>query len=199
MSALRILIGVLAAATITQIAVVKADRTRGALRGILPSALALGVAACLTLPTASAETPKEGTCRSTSTVDFKSTLHYLRAPYALIAVYEGSGSVQGGCGPGQGAFVKEQCFGLNAEKDASTVAALTYCIDTDQDGDELVWKFVPEDLVYAASFSNDLSEIVTGSGKYDGMTGKGKTHCEYRGHMDEWTAICTNESSFKLP
>jgi hypothetical protein len=168
-------------------------------RNILATALGLGVAACLSVPATPAETPKEGTCRTTSTVVLKSRIDYLRAPYKAIYPYEGSGSVQGGCGLGQGAFVKEQCFGLNAQKDASTVATLIYCIDTDQDGDELVWKSVAEDLVYAAFDSNGSSEIVMGSGKYDGMTGKGKSHCEFHGDMGEWTAICTTESSFKLP
>jgi len=150
-------------------------------------------------PAASAETLKEITCHSSSKVSFTHALHRLQNFESLIAVAEGNGTVTGDCGQGQVAPLKEQCFELSAQKNFSTVVQLMYCIDTDQDKDELVWKFAADDLVDAAMSSNGSSEIMMGSGKYNGVTGKGRIHCDYSGTMEAYTASCTNESAFRLP
>ena len=115
-------------------------------RTILLPAVGFGAAACWVFLVASSELPKEGTWHSKSTMSAKHTLNRIGEKGALIVVGEGTGTVIADWGQGERPPMKEHCFELSAQKDWNTVVQLMYCIDTDQDGDQLVWKLAAEDL-----------------------------------------------------
>jgi hypothetical protein len=169
------------------------------LHKLLRAFASMDAAVCLAATAAAGDLPREGTYHSKSTMSAKHTLNRIGTNGALIVVGEGTGTVVTDWGQGEGPPMKEHCYELTAGKDRKTVVPLMYCVDTDLDGDQLVLKFVAEDLKESASQSNGYSEIVMGSGKYTGMIGMGRIHCDYSGNMSEYKADCSNESRYKFP
>jgi hypothetical protein len=71
-----------------------------------------------------------------------------------------------------------------------------YCIETDQDGDEIVLQTTSEGY---GSTGSGAGEVVMGDGKYAGMTGKIAFTCQFAGNINKYTANCDAQVSYKTP
>jgi hypothetical protein len=71
-----------------------------------------------------------------------------------------------------------------------------YCIETDQDGDQIVLKTTDEGYGLTGS---GVGEVVRGAGKYAGITGKIAFTCHFAGDISKHTANCDAQVSYKMP
>jgi dienelactone hydrolase len=71
-----------------------------------------------------------------------------------------------------------------------------YCIETDQDGDQIVLKTTAEGSDGAAS---GAGKVVHGTGKYAGTTGKIAFTCHLAGGSSKYSANCDAQVSYKTP
>lgn len=167
-------------------------------RTVLLSALGLGAVAFAVFPARSAEMPKEGACHVKSTKEGKQTLNMIdKYERYGIGTFDEIGPTVSDCGQGQSQPAKERCFGISeiTNSDVSTVA---YCISTDQDGDTVVWKSSSEGSELYGGYGKGTSEVLMGSGKYEGMTGTSTWFCSYHGNPDKYTSDCESKNNYKL-
>ena len=71
-----------------------------------------------------------------------------------------------------------------------------YCIETDQDGDQIVLKTTSKGSDGAAS---GAGEVILGTGKYAGTTGKIAFTCHLAGGASKYSANCDAQVSYKTP
>jgi dienelactone hydrolase len=71
-----------------------------------------------------------------------------------------------------------------------------YCIETDQDGDQIVLKTTSKGSDGAAS---GAGEVILGTGKYAGTTGKIAFTCHLAGGSSKYSANCDAQVSYKTP
>ena len=71
-----------------------------------------------------------------------------------------------------------------------------YCIETDQDGDQIVLKTTSEG---SAAVGSGAGEVVMGAGKYAGITGKIAFTCQFTGNINKYTVNCDAQVSYKTP
>jgi len=73
--------------------------------------------------------------------------------------------------------------------------ALGYCIETDQDGDQIVLKTTSKGSNGAGS---GAGEVISGTGKYAGTTGKIAFTCQFEG-ASKYSVNCDAQVSYKMP
>jgi class 3 adenylate cyclase len=92
----------------------------------------------------------------------------------FAAVYELNGTASGN-GPDH----KLHCFGILQGAAGAIVGERQYCVETDPDGDQVVWKVTP--APHPMSATKDLqsvSETIQGTGKYSGVSITTKATCQ---------------------
>jgi hypothetical protein len=102
------------------------------------------------------------------------------------------------CGPTQWPQIKQRCFGFT-ELNHDFMSSNGYCLDTDEDGDKVLWKLVPNKWTGHGSNISGSDEVLMASGKYKGMSGKSTYNCSYTGSSTHWSGQCDAEMTFKLP
>ena len=169
-------------------------------RNFLLSAISFGAVPCSVLPATSTEFPKEGTCHVSSKLEGKLDLDKSSSV--------GSNSIESwgethtttiDCGKTQWPAIRERrCYGYD---ELIGVLRFTtgYCLDTDADGDRVLWKLVPTKRGKNSAMSSGSTEVLMAGGKYKGMSGKSTYRCGYSGSEVEWTGLCDGEMTFKFP
>ncbi len=113
-------------------------------------------------------------------------------PEAFVGLYDESGSWTGGPHPGT-----RRCVG-----DFTVVKGMAeshdVCIDTDADGDVIVWKMTPEARSMAVPTMKGTGEAVWGTGKYAGVTGASTFTCESSGNPSGYTNECESQVTYKF-
>jgi hypothetical protein len=169
------------------------------LRRCLFPACIFGAVMSFLLPATSTELPKEGTCHLKIKVTATQTLDQLSsARDGILTWNETDEATKVDCGQIQWPPVKEHCFGLG-ELDGQFAISDGYCIDTDQDGDKIVWKIPPNKYPQYTTTLDYSSDVLMASGKYKGMSGKSKWACVYSGTFTTSLGDCDVEMTFKFP
>jgi hypothetical protein len=169
-------------------------------RDSLLSILILGAVAWSVFPATSTELPKEGACHVSSKLDGKLELDKSNAVGSnAIESWGETHTTTVDCGQTQWPAIKERrCYGFD-ELIGSLRFSSGYCLDTDPDGDRILWKLVPSKRGRNSAMSNDSAEVLMAGGKYKGMSGKLTSRCGYSGSEVEWTGLCDGEMTFKFP
>jgi hypothetical protein len=168
-------------------------------RNFLLSILSFGALALSESPAASTELPKEGTCHVNSKLEGKLDVDKSNAVGSnAITSWDETVDVSIDCGQTQWPAIKERCFGFDELNGALRVSN-GYCLDTDADGDRVLWKLVPSKRGRNSATSNDSAEVLMAGGKYNGMSGKSTSRCGYSGSEVKWTGLCDGEMTFKFP
>ena len=141
-------------------------------------ACSFGAGACLTLPATSAELPKEGTCHFKVELEGKKDIDRSSSIGSNgITGWDEAHIVTGDCGQAQWPSMKEQCFGFDELIDGFAFTN-GYCLNTDEDGDKLLWKFGPfKNKQNSPVLSGALAEVLMSSGKYKGISAKSTSDC----------------------
>jgi hypothetical protein len=169
------------------------------LRCLLLPAFGLVAAVYSVLPGSAAGLPKEGTCRLKVKLEAKQTLEQLSAARdGILSWDENEDTTKIDCGQTQWPPMKEHCFGFG-ELDGQFAVSTGYCIDTDQDGDKIVWKLPPSKYLQNSTTSSYSSEVLMASGKYKGISGKSHWTCAYSGSFTAAVGVCDVEMTFKFP
>jgi hypothetical protein len=169
-------------------------------RDFLLSVLSFGAVDWSVLPATSTELPKEGTCHVSSKLEGKLELDKSSSvgPNTLESWGE-THTTTIDCGQTQWPAIKERrCFGYDELIDVLRFTT-GYCLDTDVDGDRVLWKLVPSKRGKNSAMSSGSTEVLMASGKYKGMSGKSTSRCGYSGSEVEWTGLCDGEMTFKFP
>lgn len=154
---------------------------------------------CSVLPASTAELPKEGACHLKVKLEAKQTLDQLSAVGdGILSWDENEEATKVDCGPTQWPPMREHCFGFG-ELDGKFAVSTGYCIDTDQDGDKIVWKLPPSKYPQYSTTSSYSSDVLMSSGKYKGMSGKSTWACVYSGSFTTAVGVCDVEMTFKFP
>jgi hypothetical protein len=88
---------------------------------------------------------------------------------------------------------KRTLFGFDELSGKSRIIT-GYCVDTDQDGDKVVWKLVGSKVPDGGS-----GEVIMAGGKYTGMSGKSTSDCTHGGSLSSYVGHCDVERTFKFP
>jgi hypothetical protein len=153
------------------------------------------VAAALFATTAIAdEIPKEG--RFTSKVTTTGSL--LQANFVgkgnAVNVYEENGTVEG-----SGGSHKIHCVVLVPFIHDTVVEPHGYCIETDQDGDQIVARTTSGTRPLSAAIGHSAGEVMLGTGKYAGMASSSTATCRFAGDMTKYSANCDVDGIYKMP
>jgi hypothetical protein len=169
-------------------------------RDLLLSVLSFSAVALPVLPATSAELPKQGACKVSSKLEGKLDLDKSSSVGSNgIESWGETATITVDCGQTQWPAIKEErCFGLD-ELIGVLRFSTGYCLDTDADGDRVLWKLVPSKRGKNSAMSSDSSEVLMASGKYQGMSGKSTYRCGYSGSEVEWSGLCDGEMTFKFP
>jgi hypothetical protein len=87
------------------------------------------------------------------------------------------------------------CVWTTLEDQSFAFDARGYCIETYQQGDQIVLKTTSKGSGQAG---NGAGEVTTGTGKFAGITGKITFTCQFAGGAD-YTANCDAQVSYKRP
>ena len=168
-------------------------------RNLVCTIFGSGVIACFISPAAATELPREGTCHTNSTIEGKVD-HAQSSSVGGNAIesWSQTNTTTLNCGGAKWPSIKVRCFGFN-EVIGAFRTPTGYCLDTDGDGDEVLWKLVPSKGGANPLVSGGSSEVLMASGKYEGMSGKSTFSCGYYGSSAEWTGSCDGEMTFKFP
>jgi hypothetical protein len=155
----------------------------------LLSAVAVGAAAFFAIPAIAAD---EGTV----TAKFTST----GTPLEVIPVGQGVDHVfveeeQGTIERGGGSH-PWRCLWMTFINQHDRFDSRGYCLETDQDLDQIVLKTTSEG---DGSTGSGAGEVVLGDGKYAGTTGKIAFTCQFVGNIGKYTANCDAQVSYKTP
>jgi hypothetical protein len=168
-------------------------------RNFLLSVFSFGAGACLLLPATSAGLPKEGTCHNKIRIEAKESSDMLGAAPAIgIATWIHTNTITFDCGQTQWPAMKERCFGIDELTGGSRLST-AYCIDTDHDGDKVVWKLVPSKTSAYSQETSGSFEVLMASGKYTGMSGKLTFECGFSGSNAVYFGKCDGAMTFKFP
>lgn len=169
------------------------------LRNLLLSILSFGAVALSVSLATSTELPKEGACHVNSKLEGKLDVDKSNAVGSnAITSWDETIDVSIDCGQTQWPAIKERCFGFDELVGARRVSN-GYCLDTDADGDRVLWKIVPGERGRNSPMSNNSAEVLMAGGKYSGMSGKATSRCGYSGSEVKWTGLCDGEMTFKIP
>ncbi|HTR14239.1 MAG TPA: hypothetical protein VMI72_13555 [Roseiarcus sp.] len=75
----------------------------------------------------------------------------------------------------------------------------SYNIDTDSDGDQIVWKGGPEPRLRSVPTEHGTLQAIYGTGKYAGISGTNKYICEHTQSASGETVSCRGQITYKLP
>ena len=87
-----------------------------------------------------------------------------------------------------------RCFWTTLETPSFVWDSRGYCIEADQDGDQIVLKTTSKG---SGSAGSGAGEVVMGAGKYAGITGKITLTCQFAGGIN-YTANCDAQVSYKM-
>jgi hypothetical protein len=168
-------------------------------RNFVLSALSFVAVAWSVFPATSTELPKEGACKFNSKLSGKLDTDKSSAVGSdAIESWGETITITMDCGQTQWPAIKQQCFGFDELIGALRFSS-GYCLDTDSDGDRILWKLVPGKRGRNSAMSNDSAEVLMAGGKYKGMSGKSTSRCGYSGSEVEWTGLCDGGMTFKFP
>lgn len=169
------------------------------LRSLIPLACNLAAATCLVTSATSTTMPKDLTCHIKLKTEGKQTVDQLSTHRdGIVSWHENEEFTSVDCGQTKWPPTKERCFGF-AESDGTSAVTTGYCVDTDSDGDKIVWKIPAiKAPLYALTLSG-YNEVLMGSGKYKDMSGKTTYECVYGGTFELYTATCSMERILKFP
>ena len=168
-------------------------------RNFIVPILSLGAVAWSVFPATSTELPKEGACKFNSKLAGKLDTDKSNAVGSdAIESWGETLTVTMDCGQTQWPAMKQQCFGFD-ELIGSLRSSFGYCLDTDSDGDRILWKLIPGKRGRNSAMSNGSAEVLMAGGKYKGMSGKSTSRCGYSGSEVAWTGLCDGEMTFKFP
>jgi hypothetical protein len=88
-----------------------------------------------------------------------------------------------------------RCVWTTLEDQSYAFDARGYCIETDQQGDQIVFKTTSKG---SGGAGNDAEEVTTGTGKFAGITGKITFTCQFAGGIN-YTASCDAQVNYKMP
>lgn len=165
--------------------------------GIVIAVLAAATAAAI--PAAAGDAPKEGTCHFKSTLNGSGTLTIvgtLQDGGNGLLVFDETGAVVVDCGQGQAPTSTQHCFGVS-EMRKGFMYPTGYCITTEPDRDQIVWKMNFEAYDKYSFQPTGTQEALIGSGKYEGMTAQGRLSCALEGGRAAWTDACEGDFSYK--
>ncbi|MGC2199023.1 MAG: hypothetical protein WA633_02580 [Stellaceae bacterium] len=74
-----------------------------------------------------------------------------------------------------------------------------YVIDTDSDGDQIVWKSASEPRPPNVPTEPGTNQAIFGTGKYAGISGTNKYICEHSQSASGDTVSCRGQITYKLP
>ena len=157
------------------------------------------VAICAAPHATAAELPKDGTCRLKVKLEAQQTLDQLSAARDGILSWDEKETITNAeCDRAQWPSMRGHCFG-SGELDGKFAISTGYCIDTDQDGDKIVWKLPATKYNQYSSTSSYSSDVLMANGKYKGLSGTSKWHCVYSGTFAVSVGDCNVEMTFKFP
>lgn len=169
-------------------------------RSLLLSLANFCIVSSFGLPATSTELPQEGTCHVD--VQFKGKLDVDKSNSVGpdgIEVWGETHITTFNCGQTKWPATKEErCFGFD-ELIGAYRYSTAYCLATDEDGDKILWKFVPNKSTKWSDTIRGSRDVLMASGKYKGMSGKLTYTCYYGGYPAEWNGLCDGEMTFKFP
>ena len=74
-----------------------------------------------------------------------------------------------------------------------------YIINTDSDGDQIVWKLGSEPRPITNPTQHSENQAIYGTGKYAGISGTNKWSCEFGQDASGMTNSCRGQITYKLP
>jgi len=158
------------------------------------------VGALVTAATAG-DLPREGTWHGTAAGEGKWTMNMIGTDGNTgLIVFDQTSTVEG-----DGPKATEHCFGV-LELAKRIINPHGYCIAVDADGDQIVSKDANEDRPGFQDQAPRHSDIVMGTGKYAGITGKSAATCVFGGSFPStgssptsYQYRCKVETTYKLP
>ena len=159
----------------------------------------LALATCLAFSAKAAEFPKDVTCHIKESTQGKQTVDPVGdRKVGIVSWSEIEDFTSVDCGETKWPPTQERCFGF-AESDGQNAVTTGYCVDTDSDGDKIVWKIPAITASLYASALSGHNEVLMGSGKYKNLSGKTTYECAYSGTFEAYGATCNLVRTFHFP
>jgi hypothetical protein len=95
-----------------------------------------------------------------------------------------------GMGSGNGSDHKMHCFGVMQGATGTIVEQHGYCVETDPDGDQVLWKITPAAHPMAAISVQAGHKALAGAGKYAGISVTVNSTCQVASNPTGYTLNC---------
>jgi hypothetical protein len=113
---------------------------------------------------------------------------------AFVAVFDENGTTAG-----NGIERRTHWFGVLHGAKGMVEATHSYSVDTDPDGDKVLWKLVTPVHPADASAFQITGEAVWGTGKYAGVSGTANWTCQSTGDYRAYTITCDSQIKYTTP
>ena len=97
--------------------------------------------------------------------------------------------------------VKSQCLGVGRDINGEWEVH-SYCVDTDVDGDQILWKLTDGPRRFTETVVTRTEEALTGTGKYSGRSATQTLNCVWTVGSEDETSIgwkCEIHGDYKQP